>query len=142
MASKKTWEKRKEINQLLNEGKMNNRQIAKEVEVSLRDVHKWVIPKDTIPTVSEGIKSVSRKRSFDLGIATEMKVMHLSYLTQYGKIAEDGSFKHLVRMQKFQEVEEYLTKRTGITFNYVITKRLEEALKRANKDIMKLNGGK
>ncbi len=152
-----------EINRLLKEGK-KTRQISKELHVSLRDVKYQEIKKDkmipTIPNdtkkkVSKGITKVSRKltysdmdygipqnkKPFDPSIAAKMIVIFMSYGSQYGKIQDDGSFRHKVRMQNFEEVEDYLTKFTQIEFNYVKTKRLEDLLAKTNKEIAEYNGG-
>jgi len=80
-------------------------------------------------------------RTFDPSIAAKMIVIFMSYGSQYGKIQDDGSFRYKVRMQNFEEVEDYLTKFTQIEFNYVKTKRLEDLLAKTNKEIAEYNGG-
>ena len=85
---------------------------------------------DDVPNKKGTIKD--KKGTFDLDIAVLLKEIFRSYGKQYRK--------YEVRMCDFEKVEKYLSEFTGIDFNFVLTRRLEEALAQANKEIEEHNG--
>ena len=82
------------------------------------------------------IRTIKDKKgtSFDLNMAVTLKSIIKKVSKQYwNKSKED-----IADIEKF---EEYMTKRTGIEFNFVLSRKLVEELAKFDDEIKELNGG-
>ena len=108
------------------------RHIKNELQCSEDTINKAKI---YVPLVPKKIRTAhpNPTKKFDLDMAVILKSLIKKVSKQYwNKSKED--------IADFEKFEAYMTKRTGLEFNFVLRRKLEEALQQADTEIRASNG--
>jgi len=105
-------------------------------KIVVDELEEWL----SVPNKKGTIKD--KKGTVNLTIPVYLNEILLSYGKQYGRFEDASSdYKYGERMRRMKLVEEDLTRKYGMDFNYVLQRQMDRELKLVNKEIREANGG-